>query len=269
MKLNKHALTALLGASLISICGIAHAQENDAPSRAYSASIGTAIPSPLDARIRYYAFSPDVVYTLPITVGMHTHLALGPDESLVETPKLGETIQWRISGNSSNLYIKALQPGVRTSLTLITDKRAYQFELVSTNETAQRIQKAYFQYPDEEDQAGLRYQNLLKAQKREAAKVEEVALSRAVDPADLNFKYDISGTAAFKPSAVYDDGKFTYFRLPNTQDLPAIFMAEEGSRTKLTPINYAIKGDQVVIERTAKTFVMKLGAAEVRIVRSK
>ena len=45
-----------------------------------------AIPMPgnLDSRIRTYAYTPDVVYTLYVTVGMHTHIQLGGDERLKE-----------------------------------------------------------------------------------------------------------------------------------------------------------------------------------------
>lgn len=265
--MNKLILIALSAFAIT--MGVANAQSNAPGTPAYVASISAPYNSPLDSRVKFYAYNADVVYTLPITVGMHTHIQLGADEVLIEKPKLGETIQWRITGNEHNLYIKALQPNTSTSLTLITDKRSYQFEIVSTTESSKRIQKAYFTYPDEDEKMELTLQHQIKDKKGEGQRLDSLKVSTSVDPAQLNFNYTVTGTAAFKPSAVYDDGKFTYFRLPATQDLPAIFMLEEGSRNKLSPINYAVKGDQIIIERMAKNFVMKLGKEELRIAQGK
>ena len=252
-----------------------HAQLHSSNVPAYSANISVPFASVLDSRVKFFAYNPDVVFTLPITVGMHTHIKLAADEVLIDKPKLGETVQWRIAGNEKNLYIKALQPDVMTSLTLETDKRVYQFELVSTKDSAKRVQMAYFTYPDDDERVEL---SLLKRKnaadseiRAEFNRLENIKVGAATDPSKLNFAYTISNDkAAFKPSAVYDDGKFTYFRLPvGTQDLPAIFMLEDGSRNKLIPINYVVKGDQILIERTASTFVMKLGKDEIRIAKVK
>jgi type IV secretion system protein TrbG len=265
--MNKLLLITL--SALAITMGGAQAQSSAPAGAAYSASISAPFNSPLDSRVKYYAYNADVVYTLPITVGMHTHIQLAADEVLIEKPKLGETIQWRITGNEHNLYIKALQPNTSTSLTLVTDKRSYQFEIVSTTESSKRIQKAYFTYPDDDEKMELTLLSQIKEKKGEGNRLDSLKVAPSVDPAQLNFNYTVTGTAAFKPSAVYDDGKFTYFRLPATQDLPAIFMLEDGSRNKLSPINYAVKGDQIIIERLAKNFVMKLGKEELRIAQGK
>lgn len=234
--------------------------------KAYGTSVSAPYTSPLDSRIKYYAYTPDVVYTLPVTVGMHTHIQMGADEKLIEKPNIGETVQWRISGNAHNLYVKALQEDATTSLTLITNKRVYQFELQSTKDATKRVQKAYFTYPDEEQAFDLLVAKQQVAVQKEAERVENIKVSKPVESSSLTF-YKIEGNASFKPHAVYDDGTFTYFRLPQIQDLPAIFMLEEGTRNKLSPLNYVVKGDQVIIERVAKTFVMKLGKDELRIVQ--
>ena len=77
-------------------------------------TISVPMPGNLDSRIVTFAYTPDVVYQLPITVGMHTHILLGEDEELIESPRIGEKVRWRVEGNEKNIYIKALQPGVRT-----------------------------------------------------------------------------------------------------------------------------------------------------------
>lgn len=242
---------------------------------------GSAMSVPLagqlDPRIRVYAYNEDIVYTLPVTVGMNTHIQLGADEQLTEKPRLGETVQWRVAGNEKNLYVKALKPGAVTSLTLVTNKRSYQFEMVSTTSPASRVQKAYFTYPEEEEKFAFER----KAQASAAAAVVQQETNRrkeqelspaAIDPAQLNFSYRVEGDAEFKPTAVYDNGTLTWMRLPRTQDLPAVFM--EGADKKLMPVNYTVperRGrddrDQIIIERTSDRWVLKLGKAEVRVLR--
>lgn len=261
MKTN-NKISAIALALMAAFCSAIQAQT-------LPTSISVPYTSPLDHRIKYYAYTPDVVYTLHVTVGMHTHIQLGADEKLVEIPTIGETVQWRISGNGQNLYVKALQPNTSTSLTLITSKRVYQFELQATEDKNKRIQKAYFTYPDDEQKFNLDLAVQNQRRVAETNRVEAVKVGRATDPSQLNFNYKVEGAATFKPNAIYDDGVFTYFRLSNSQDLPAIFMLEEGSRNKLTPVNYVVKGDQVIVERLARNFVMKLGKDELRITQGK
>jgi type IV secretion system protein TrbG len=266
-------LLLLIGVLTSSLSSNAQLHSSQVPT--YSANISVPFASVLDSRVKFFAFNPDVVYTLPITVGMHTHIKLGDDEVLIDKPKLGETVQWRVAGNEKHLFIKALQPNVMTSLTLVSDKRVYQFELVSTTDSSKRVQMAYFTYPDDDERVEIsmiKRKNSIEAElKTEFNRLENIKVGQATDPSKLNFAYSIStDKAAFKPSAVYDDGRFTYFRLPQgTQDLPAIFMLEDGSRNKLIPINYVVKGDQILIERLASTFVMKLGKDEIRVTKAK
>jgi type IV secretion system protein VirB9 len=241
--------------------------------------LSVPISGPLDSRVRVFAYSRDVVYTLPVTVGMHTHIELGPDEVLTEKPKLGETVQWSVSGNEKNLYVKALKERTSTSMTLVTDKRSYQFELVATTSPASRIQKAYFTYPEEEEKFAFerkaRVQAEADATQREMQRRKDQELApAALDPSQLNFAYRVDGDADFKPTAVFDNGTFTWMRLPKSQDLPAVFMVDADK--KLMPVNYTVADrrgngdrDQIIIERTAPHWVLKLGKAEVRVTADK
>ena len=131
-----------LAAALVALSCAAHAQK--------VAAITVPTPGNLDSRVVTFAYTPDVVYKLNVTVGMHTHIALAPDEELIEVPRIGDKVRWRIEGNEKNLYIKATVPDTVTSLSLVTDKRTYQFELSATSKPSERIQKAVFSYPDQE-----------------------------------------------------------------------------------------------------------------------
>ena len=241
--------------------------------------MSVAISGPLDSRIKVYAYSADIVYTLPVSVGMNTHIEMGSDEQLTEKPRLGETVQWRVAGNEKNLYIKALKPGATTSLSLVTNKRVYEFELVSTTNAASHIAKAYFIYPEDEERFNFERKAQMDATaataRQESNRRKQQELSpTAIDPSHLNFNYRVEGDADFKPTAIYDNGTFTWMRLPKSQDLPAVFMVD--SDKNLMPVNYTVPDrsgngdrDSSIIERTSPRWVLKLGKSEVRVFADK
>ena len=236
-------------------------------------NLSAAISGPLDSRVKVFAYSPDIVFTLNIAVGMHTHIALGDDEVLTEKPRLGDTLQWRVGGNTKNIYVKALKLGISTSMTLVTSKRAYQFELIATDQPLARTQKAYFNYPEVEEAIQLEVTRAEASDKSrrehqlsEAARLKAEELASPLDPSRLNFSYlPPVGDPELRPTAVFDDGVFTYLRLPPSQDLPVVFMADQDN--KLTPINYEVRRDEIKIERLAKKWVLRLGKREVVIER--
>lgn len=83
---------------------------------------------------------------------------------------------------------------------------------------------------------------------------------------NLRFNYDVVGDAPFKPVMAFDDGKFTYLKMPpNLQELPALFAVIDGSDYSL--VNYTVKGDYMVAQRLLEVGVLKLGKAEVRVRR--
>lgn len=276
MSYQKVWLPCLL-ASLASFSVLAVQAATQSPNTAVN-GLSVAVPGGLDSRIRVFAYSPDVVYTLPVTVGMHTHIPLGADEELIEKPKMGETIQWRISGNQNNLYIKALKADVSTSLTLVTDRRTYQFELVATTKASERIQKAYFTYPDDDERIVLAQQT--RADKRgeasaaeEARKREQEIVPQAVSPQDLSF-YKVEGSKEFERMNAYDNGRQTIIRLPpGMQDLPALFLVD--AENKLVPINYTVVDrkasddrDVLKVERTNPRWLLKIKkAVEVKLTK--
>ena len=239
--------------------------------------ISTAIANNLDSRVRVFAYTPDVVYTLPVTVGMHTNIQMGEDEWIIDKPKLGESIRWRVTGNEKNLYIKALKEDATTSFTVVTDKRTYQFELVSTKKGEDRIQKASFIYPDEDERMQvaerIRVDRSAQMQKGDTAQKREQELSPIpINAKDLSF-FRIDGPQEFQRMTIFDDGIATTVRMPpGMQDLPIFFI--EDADKKLMPVNYTVidrkksdNRDVIRIERTSPIWVLRLGKTEIRAVR--
>lgn len=238
-------------------------------------SISVPMPGDLDSRIVNFAYTPDVVFQLPVTVGMHTHIPMGEGESLIEIPRIGEKVRWRVEGNEKNLYVKALAPNIKTSLSLVTNKRVYQFELIATRNPQERIQQAKFTYPDEE--AGIAvalskaHNEAVESAKNKEQHLKNQNLSDMPIPSGALFFYHIhSSSEEFQRMHIYADGVKTWMRLPpGIQDLPAVFMVglDENGKEALMPVNYTVldKGnvrerDVIVIDRTAAEWRLRIGA---------
>jgi P-type conjugative transfer protein VirB9 len=245
-------------------------------------AISVPMPGNLDSRIVNFAYTPDVVFQLPITVGMHTHIPLGEDEELAESPRIGEKVRWRIEGNEKNIYIKALAPGVRTSLSLVTNKRIYQFELIATTKSSERIQKAQFTYPDQE--AGIQIawhksqESLRAAADKQTRHLQAQNLaSKPIEAGQLSFYSVQTKNPEYQRMHVYADGVKTWMRMPpGLQDLPAVFMVEkDGNNEKLMPVNYTVadrenvrERDVIIIDRVAPVWMLRIGSSvEVRVAR--
>lgn len=244
-------------------------------------SISAPVPGNLDSRIVTFAYTPDVVFKLPVTVGMHTHIQLGADEELVEVPRLGDKVRWRVEGNERNLYIKSTVPDTRTSLSLVTSRRTYQFELVATQKGDERVQQAAFSYPDVEESIRVSTRRDLEA----ARAASEAAMSKLrsqnlsaepLDPSQLTFLKVATTNEQYSKMHAYTDGIKTWMRMPNgVQDLPAVFMvsANERGKESLMPVNYTVVDrksirdrDVIVIDRTAPVWMLQVGeSVQIRV----
>ena len=250
--------------SLIALSGVI-------ASPAYAVLPATALPG--DSRLVQFEYDADntfMVLTKPKAV---THMEFGPDEKIV-TVAAGDTKNWEVNptANRRHLFVKPTFEGMETSLTVITDKRSYQFVLRSTGPGAKWYQRVTWRY-------GQTMLMDLKAEEeaqhvasRRAAAIEEeqsvTTLVSGVRPQDLRFDYEVTGEAPFRPVSVFDDGKFTWIRMPDRlNELPALFAALDGD--ELSIVNYVIKGDYILAQRLMDTGVLRLGRQEVRFSRKK
>lgn len=257
MKLSQLALCfALLP---VSICQAAPVQAK----KLVEDPASQPIAAPKENRIVKYTYSPDVIFRIFTVTNLHTHIALGDDEGLIEPPMIGDSLQWRLSGGPKNLYIKPLREGIETSMTVVTNVRTYQFQLIAGQKNAGMFQKVSFDYPDRDAQIKLRKETEVAAVTAEQDRLSKQIVTPNVDPASLNFGFDITGDAPFKPVSVYSDGKFTYLRMPNVQDTPAVLLIDDDGKPSL--IEYRIMENLIVVERVVKRLLLKLGTAEVRI----
>ena len=88
------------------------------------------IPITVDNRIKTYIYNPNEVFLLVLHYGFQSHIEFGKGEE-IQTITLGDTYSWKLTPQKNRLFIKPMEKNIRTNMTIITNKRTYQFDIVS------------------------------------------------------------------------------------------------------------------------------------------
>lgn len=107
-------------------------------------------PLTTDSRIKTYVYSPNEVFLLVLHYGFQSHIEFGKNES-IETITLGDSFAWKITPLDNRLFIKPMERNIRTNMTIITNKKTYQFDLVAkeleSGDEKDLVYVVRFQYP--------------------------------------------------------------------------------------------------------------------------
>jgi type IV secretion system protein VirB9 len=204
-----------------------------------------------------------------------TDIALQPGEK-VTAVHAGDTARWQISPAQSgtdgletvHVVIKPLMPDIRTNLLVMTDRRTYNLDLLSSANDF--IPSLRFSYPDD---AAKEWTTFIAERRKQ--KEDEILLadaSYALSPDDLYFGYEIAKgkELSWRPVRIFDDGVKTYIEMPaKYKSLEApVLMFYEGSQLKL--VNYRVKDRFYVVDRImTKKAVLMAGKSRVVIERQK
>lgn len=235
-----------------------------------------ATPLRGDSRLVQFVYDADNTYLVLAKPKAVTHIQFGQDE-VIQSVAAGDTANWELTPtkNYKNLFVKPRFDDQETSLTVLTDRRTYQFVLRSTGDGKKWYQRVNWLYGQDlvvnfESEAATRTAGGAAALETVATAPASPALSgypAGLQPDSLRFNYEISGDAPFRPLVVFDDGRFTYFKLAtNLQDLPALFAVVDDKEYSL--VNFEVKGEYIVAQRLLPTAVLKLGRSEVRVTRA-
>lgn len=221
-------------------------------------------PTPLtgDARLVTFDFDPDNTYLVLTKPRAVTHLEF-PEGERIQTLAAGDTNNWEITPTKDrrHIFLKAKIENSSTTMTVISEKRSYQFVIKATAEGSKWYQRVTWRLP----------QTLLLDDETEpkAKPTEETAAVSAPDgisvrPEDLHFNYAIEGTAPFRPTSVFDNGKMTWVRMPGgLQELPVVFALDESGEYLL--VNYLPQGDYLLIQRVMDKMVLKVGKTQITV----
>ncbi len=205
-----------------------------------------------DPRLASRLYNPDEVVRIEGRTGVQASIAFADGEH-IENVAVGDSASWQITPNkrANQLFVKPLAARARTNMTVVTDRRTYLFDLVASP-AGKAIYVLRFTYPDEpRTEAPAQASDTLTGE-------EQLALSRTpVDPAALNFAWRVRGAPALLPARIYDDGAATYVSWAAGSPVPAILVRDE--RGTEGPVNFAVRGDVIVIDGVPELIVLRSG----------
>ncbi len=249
---------------------------------------------PADSRIRILPYDESDIYTIPTKYGFQTHIVFGADEQ-IETISMGDRSLWQMIPSANRLFIRPMIDDVTTNMTVITNKRSYQFDIKSVGEDDKNTSIVYvakFVYPDQVQESNV---SAYDAQIESIENVFPDAVSNSPTPMpyipsvpeptatpapitapvtvqeqsplpatsrQTNNAYSFAGPDELAPVQVYDDGKSTYFKYRDMgQPLPNAYVVEQDGREK--PVGHYVKDGLMVIDELAGEWLLKNSAGTV------
>ena len=109
-------------------------------------------PITTDNRVKTYVYNENEIYPLVIYYGYQTSIEFAKGEE-VSSISMGDSYVWQINPVGRRIFVKPLEENMHTNMTILTNKRAYQFDLFSKkveNEfNNDLVYVMRFYYPDE------------------------------------------------------------------------------------------------------------------------
>ena len=200
-------------------------------------------PGSGDPRLQSVDYNADQVVRLEVAPGYQMTVELAPDEQ-IENVAVGDSGAWQVTANrrGDRLFIKPLQAGIATNMTVITNARVYAMELTPLFDASAMAYTVRFRYPEAEEE--------------EAAEV---------DPAAVVGRYRLSGDRAIRPSGIGDDGRRTYIEWPAERALPAVYGID--SQGHETLVNGQMRDGLFVLDTVLPRLVFRMDRQVARAVR--
>lgn len=234
----------------------------------------SATPIVTDSRIKTFVYNENEVFNIVTHYGYQSNIELGPSES-VQTLSIGDRVGWQIIPAGRRIFIRAMEEGAHTNMTVVTNKRAYQFDIREAGRAAllsgeQLVYVVRFYYPDE---PGFQPpQPVVSAAAMmpppapaPVAAVPAPSLAQAVPtpaPAPMNYNYTFSGPAVIAPTKIYDDGRATYFKFPSASARPQVAVITASGAEMPVPSSVTPEG-MTVVGVVAPRFLLKSGSSRV------
>ena len=215
-----------------------------------------------------YEYEKDRIYQVRTGLGLTTQIELSPNEKILDY-STGFSAGWELTRRGNVFYLKPKNVDVDTNMMVRTETHHYIFELkvVATDwrqlDQARRAGVQYriaFTYPSDSE-FGVA---------QEAVEEEAKPLLSTVLAKDrrYNFDYYYSTRRAKKmgwliPVNTYDDGRFTYVRLPASPEyktgiFPAVFGRETENGEDFV-VNTTVEGNTLVVHGTHPYLVIRHG----------
>lgn len=236
-----------------------------------SAHAETAIVT--DSRIKTFVYNENEVFNVVTHYGYQSNIEFGNNES-IQTVSVGDRVGWQIVPAGRRLFVRAMEDNAHTNMTVVTNKRAYQFDLREAGTAAllpseELVYVVRFYYPDEPGQtppAPIVSNSAMSPAPapqvvQQSAPVTAAPVSMSSTGA-MNYNYTFSGTGDAAPVKIYDDGQATYFKFPNAAVKPSIAVLSASGQA--LPISSTRTSEGMTMVNTvASRFAISAGGSRV------
>ena len=218
-----------------------------------------------DPRIRTEIYDKSAVYDVHTQIGRASLIQFEEDESLVISPSsvlgIGDADAWNLGVRGNNIVLKPTQKMPQTNVVVVTNKRTYSFELMAAGKDTMPTYILRFRYPDSEAAKAA-------AEAAAEAKRAQITAAARAEKTAINTDYVWRGdNELLKPTAAYDDGRFTRLVYDHSGELPVFFkVLPDGTEALL---NSNVDPDQkqtVVLHEVIRTVRARLGDQVIEIV---
>jgi type IV secretion system protein VirB9 len=201
-------------------------------------------PGAGDPRIQSVEYDANQVVQIQAAPGYQVTLELGSDEQ-IENVAVGDSGAWQVTANRNGdrLFVKPVQSGVTTNMTVVTNVRIYAFELVPLfGPSPDMAYTIRFRYPATDAASA-------------SAEAEQI----------IEGRYRLSGERTLRPSRISDDGRHTYIEFPRDQAIPAIYAVDDRGQESL--VNGMMRDDLFVIDSVVPRLVFRIDQHVARATR--
>lgn len=192
-----------------------------------------------DNRIKNVTYNPDNVTRINVAAGIATVIQLAPNEFIDSEGGvgLGDPDAWKINAKGNHIWIRPKAEEPDTNLAIVTNKRTYQFNLVSVKSRNTATWTVRFNYPKPQKTTNL--------------------WTRPCSGSYSNYRYFAKGDKTLFPIEMWDNGTFTCISILAGKDLPVVFKKLPDGSEGL--VNSHIENGYIVIHEVNPEYRLRLG----------
>lgn len=221
-----------------------------------------AQPITTDSRIKTLVYNPNEVFALTTHYGYQSNIEFGPKET-IDTISVGDRVGWQISPAGRRLFIRSQEENAHTNMTVVTNLRAYQFDLRSSSADAvfgseELTYVVRFYYPEEHPEGLLPPSDVGMSMMPPASTgtIPNVG-------SGMNYKYTYSGPAEAAPVKIFDDGKTTYFKFKGDASPQVSVITAKGESLDVT--THRTADGLIAVNVIAPRFSIRQGSQQVLV----